>query len=82
MNKQFDALRRQFVKNAESMAEMLAKAESIGRKVGGFSADELRAKLADYRRFSAYSDAEMSAHLVESRSRMSARLSAIRAGGK
>lgn len=39
-----------YARNAAGLRRMLARAEATGRKVGGYTADELRASVADYER--------------------------------
>lgn len=58
-----DQLRVAYARNAAGLATMLDKAERTGRKVGGFTADYLRAKVAEYRRLSVASDDDVRAHL-------------------
>ncbi len=44
-----EQVRAQFARNAEGLAKMLARAESTGRKVNGYTADQLRQMVADTR---------------------------------
>lgn len=45
-------LQRQYRRNAEGLERMLAKAETTGKKVGGYTAADLRTIAADYRTLS------------------------------
>jgi hypothetical protein len=58
-----DQLRAGFARNAAGLATMLAKAERTGRKVNGFTADYLRAKVAEYEALSRATDDEIRAHV-------------------
>lgn len=73
-----DQLRAGYARNADGLRQMLATAERTGHKVNGFTADELRQKASDYVRYSTMTDAELAAHLAQSRERMTARLAEIR----
>lgn len=43
-------LQAHYAKNAAGLAKMLAKAETTGKLVGGYTADQLRVLVADYRK--------------------------------
>lgn len=43
-----DNLRRQYARNAEGLRKMLARAEMTGKRVGGYTAAELRVSVATY----------------------------------
>ena len=47
-----DAVLRQYAANAVGLKKMLAKAEQTGKKVGGYTAADLRVLVADYERLS------------------------------
>lgn len=51
-----DQLRAGYARNAASLSVMLAKAEKTSRKVNGFTADYLRAKVNEYTALSTASD--------------------------
>lgn len=46
-------IQAQYAKNAAGLERMLAKAEVTGKKVGGYTAEELRGMIADYRALAA-----------------------------
>lgn len=71
--------RQQYARGAKGLAGMLAKAEASGKKVGGFTAQQLREMTANFRRFSRLSDEAMHQHLVECRMRVHNRLEELRA---
>lgn len=58
-----DAIRRQYSKNADQLAAMFAKAAATGRKVGGYTADELEQHAQDYARFARMKDADLLVHM-------------------
>lgn len=58
-----DQLRAGFARNAKGLATMLAKAERTGRKVNGFTAEYLRAKVAEYEALSRATDDDIRAHV-------------------
>lgn len=47
-----EQLREHFRKNLVILQEMLAKAESTGKKVNGYSADKLRGMVSDHEKLS------------------------------
>lgn len=58
-----DQLRAGFARNAIGLHTLLVKAEHTGRKVNGFTADYLRAKVTEYEALSHASDEAISAHV-------------------
>lgn len=58
-----DQLRAGYARNVLSLQTLLAKAERTGRKVNGFTADYLRAKVAEYTALSRASDPDLLAHV-------------------
>ena len=58
-----DQLRVGFARNAIGLHALLAKAERTGRKVNGFTADYLRAKVAQYEALSRATDDEIRTHV-------------------
>lgn len=58
-----DQLRAGYARNAVSLQSLLVKAVRTGRKVNGFTADYLRAKIAEYEALSHASDEAISAHV-------------------
>ena len=71
-------LRSQYAKNADGLAGMLERAIATGRKVNGYTADQLRDMVARYRRFSMLDDHALLNHLEESRARIHNRLEELR----
>lgn len=45
-----EQLRRQYAKNVVGLKAMLARAERTGRKVNGFTADQLRDRVREFER--------------------------------
>jgi hypothetical protein len=43
-------LQAHYAKNAAGLAKMLAKAEATGKLVGGYTAEQLRVLVTDYRK--------------------------------
>ena len=58
-----DQLRAGFTRNAAGLAKMLAKAETTGRKVGGYTAEQLRERVAEFARLSTASDEVIREHI-------------------
>lgn len=58
-----DQLRAGFARNAAGLRTLLVKAERTGRKVNGFTAEYLRAKVAEYEALSHASDEAIRAHV-------------------
>ena len=58
-----DQLRAGYARNAIGLRGLLAKAERTGRKANGFTADYLRAKVAEYTALSVASDEAIRAHV-------------------
>lgn len=58
-----DQLRTQYAKNAAGLRFMLARAERTGRKVNGFTASQLRDRVATFERLAVASDATLLAHV-------------------
>lgn len=58
-----DQLRAGFARNADGLRTLLAKAERTGKKANGFTADYLRAKVAEYEALSRATDADVLAHV-------------------
>jgi hypothetical protein len=59
-----DQLRQGYARNADGLRFLLAKAERTGKKANGFTADYLRAKVAEYEALSRASDDEIRAHIA------------------
>lgn len=59
-----DQLRAGFARNAIGLGTLLAKAERTGKKANGFTADYLRAKVAEYEALSLASDDAIRAHVA------------------
>ena len=70
----FNALRAQYARNLAGLESMLAKALKTGRKVGGYTADELAAGVADFRALSVADDDSLAAHLNRMNLRIAERL--------
>jgi hypothetical protein len=62
-----DNIRRQYAKNAIGLQKLHAKAVQSGKKVNGYTAEQLRVLVADYEHLSVSSDAELAAHLGQRR---------------
>lgn len=58
-----DQLRAGYARNAVGLRTLLAKAERTGRKVNGFTADYLHAKVTEYEALSHASDEQIRAHI-------------------
>lgn len=56
-------MRQQYARNAQGLQQMLTKAEQTRRKVNGYTAEQLRAKVEEYRGYAVLDDAGMEAHL-------------------
>ena len=65
-----------YTRNADGFRQMASKAAMTGKKVGGYTLDQLRQMEADYRRYAAMSQPEMDAHQASVRAAIAARLSA------
>lgn len=52
MDYTLDQLRAQYARNADVLRQMLVVAERTGRPYRGYTADQLRAKVAQYERLS------------------------------
>lgn len=65
MTHSLDMIRRQYQSNLQGLAGMLAKAERTGRKVGGFTTEQLRERVAAFTRIVAMDDAALTAHLQD-----------------
>lgn len=48
-----ERLKEQYKANAEGMQRMYNKAVSTGKKVGGFTADQLKAKVEEFKKLAA-----------------------------
>jgi hypothetical protein len=59
-----DQLRAGYARNAVSLGSLLAKAERTGRKANGFTADQLRERVAFFETMSRATDAEIRAHVA------------------
>ena len=57
-------LRAGYTRNLAQLRVMLEKAERTGKKVNGFTADQLRERVAEFQRLSVASDADLRAHLT------------------
>lgn len=69
-----DNIRRQYAKNAAGLRRMHAKAVASGKKVNGYTADQLADMSADYARYSEMNDAALAEHLRSSFQKSAQRL--------
>jgi hypothetical protein len=65
-----------YARNAENFRQMAAKAELTGKKVGGYTLDQLLRSEAEYRRYATMSQPEMDAHQASVRVRVKSELAA------
>ena len=56
-------LRRQYQRNAAGLRSMLSRAEATGRKVNGYTVEQLRAHVAEYERIAKLDDAALAEHV-------------------
>ncbi len=61
----YQLFRSQYARGAKGLESMLSKATRTGKRVGGYTADQLTVLVADYHRLATLSDADMRAHLCQ-----------------
>lgn len=66
--------RWQYARSAAQLREMEQSARRSGRKINGYTADELGNRAMNFERFAAYSDAELAKHFQRIRQRCAARV--------
>lgn len=74
----FDRLRAQYAANAVSLSAMAVRAARSGRRVGGYTASELRERATAYTRYATLDDTALRAHLNNARQSMAQRLVELR----
>jgi len=73
-------MRAGYASSAAGLRSLLTRAERTNKPANGYTADELRAKVALFERLSVASDADVVAHVDQNAARMSARLAELRRG--
>lgn len=74
-----DQLRAQYAENALQLRRMLRTAETVApKKYRGYTVEQLRDKVATFTRLSTASDADLLAHLAETKIRIRERLAALK----
>lgn len=71
-------LQAAYARNAAGLRTLLDRAEKTGRKVNGYTAEELRHSVAECERLSTLDQPAMLAHLSECRMRVANRLAELR----
>lgn len=75
-----DQMRAGYASNAAGLRSLLTRAERTGKPANGYTADDLRAKIALFERLSVAADADVIAHVDRSSARMRDRLAELRRG--
>lgn len=75
-----DQMRAGYASNAAGLRSLLARAEHTGKPANGYTADDLRTKVALFERLSMATDADVIAHVDQNAARMRDRLAELRRG--